>query len=358
MKRLFFTAGPSQLYHSVPKYIESALAADIPSISHRGQLFVDIFNETRSALKELLTVPNDFEIFFFSSATEIWERIIQNCVEETSSHFVNGSFGERFHWTAKMLGKKPEMIKAPFGEGFDVAKIKVSQKSELMGFTHNESSSGVMWQMEDIYTLGERYPDKLVAMDVVSSMPYPVINYEKVDLVYFSVQKGFGLPAGLGVLIVSPRAMSKQRDMVNKGILTGSYHSFNVMKNFADKGQTTETPNVLNIYLLGKVCQEYRDYGIGNIRNETEEKARIMYDYFEKHDRYKPAIQNKRDRSQTLIVVNTQGDSNKIVQFLETMDIEVGYGYAEAKETQIRIANFPAHSREDVKRLLDCFQQL
>jgi phosphoserine aminotransferase len=358
MKRLYFTAGPSQLYSSVPKYIEEALAADIPSISHRGQQFVDIFNDTRASLKELLNVPEDFEILFFSSATEIWERIIQNCVESVSTHFVNGSFGERFHWTAKMLGKKPTIIEAPFGEGFTISKVKVPDNSELMAFTHNESSSGVMWQVEDIYALGEKYPDKLIAIDVVSSIPYPKIDYEKVDLVYFSVQKGFGLPSGLGVLIASPRAMSKQRDMLNKGILTGTYHSFNVMKNFADKGQTTETPNVLNIYLLGKICREYIDYGIGNIRKETDEKAAMLYDYFEKHDRFSLSVKNKRDRSQTLVVVNTGGESKKIVKFLETLDIEIGYGYADAKETQIRIANFPAHSKEDVERLINGFQQL
>ena len=358
MKRLFFTAGPSHLYSTVPQHIAAAIEANIPSISHRGQQFVDIFNDTRAGLRELLAIPADFEIFFFSSATEIWERIIQNCVEETSTHFVNGSFGERFHWTAQMLGRRPTMIEAPFGVGFDISKVKVPKNSELMGFTHNESSSGVMWQMEDIYAIGEKYPDKLIAIDVVSSIPYPNIDYEKVDLVYFSVQKGFGLPAGLGVLIASPRALSKQRDMENKGISTGSYHSFKVMKSFADKGQTTETPNVLNIFLLGKVCRDYIDYGIGNIRNETDEKAQLMYSYFERHDRYKPAVQNKRDRSQTLVVIDTKGDSKKIVKFLETQDIEVGYGYGEAKDNQVRIANFPAHSMEDVERLLGAFQQL
>lgn len=358
MKRLYFTAGPSQLYPSVPTYVAEALEAGIPSISHRGAQFISIYNSTTKALKELLSVPDDFTVFYFSSATEIWERIIQNCVEETSTHFVNGTFGERFHWTAKMLGRKPTMVEAPFGEGFDVSKISVPEKSELLAFTHNESSSGVMWQMEDIYTVADKYPDKLVAIDVVSSLPYPTINFDKVDLVYFSVQKGFGLPAGLGVCLVSMRALAKQRDMLNKGISTGSYHSFSTMKASSDKGQTVETPNVLNIYLLGKVCAEYIDYGLGNIRQETDEKAARLYGYFEKHDRYKPAIKNPRDRSQTLIVIDTQGDSKKIVSFLETQDIEVGYGYGDAKETQVRIANFPTHTMAEVERLLEAFQKL
>ena len=357
-KRLFFTAGPSQLYHTVPSHISAAISANIPSISHRGPEFTEVLKTTQDGLRELLQIPDDSMILFFASATEIWERLIQNCVEESSFHFVNGSFGGRFYWTAEMLQRKPQKVEVPMGKGFDIASVTVPENVEMMCFTHNESSSGVMWDMKDIYALHELYPEKLVAIDVVSSIPYPNINYTKTDAVYFSVQKGFGLPAGLGVLILSSRAYAKSVAMVKKRINTGSYHSFPVMKSFDDKGQTTETPNVLNIYLLGKVVQDYLEYSIVKIRKDTDEKAEMLNRYFEKHDRYTNAVENFRDRSQTMVVITTNGDSKKIIQALDKDNIEVGYGYGEMKEKQVRIANFPAHSKLEVEYLIDSFSRL
>ena len=68
--------------------------------------------------------------------------------------------------------------------------------------------------------------EKLVALDCVSALPYADIPVDKVDAVYFSVQKGFGMPAGLGVLILSPAAVAKAATIEEAGISTGSYHSF------------------------------------------------------------------------------------------------------------------------------------
>lgn len=357
-KRIFFTAGPSHLYKTVPEHIQTALEDDIGSISHRGPKFEQILRETQTGLKELLRIPQEYHVLFFASANEIWERLVQNCIETSSFHFVNGSFGERFYWVAQKLGKNPTKIEVPQGEFFNLEEIAVPLEAELIGITHNESSSGVLFPAEMIHALADSFPDKLIAVDAVSSLPYPTFNYEKLDAVYFSVQKGFGLPAGLGVLILSPRAYDKSLLLEKKGLNVGSYHSFSVMKLFDDKGQTAETPNVMNIYVLNKVIKDYLEYGIEKIRKETEEKAKMMYDYFDKHDRYNPAVENKGMRSPTLIVINTKGNSQKIYTYLDTLNMEVGFGYGDAKEQQIRIANFPSHTKQDIERLLHAFNSL
>lgn len=357
-KRLFFTAGPSQLYSTVPSHIETAIKNYIPSISHRAPQFSQIMKGAQDGLRELLRIPDEHHILFFSSATEIWERLVQNCIEETSFHFVNGVFGERFYWTAEKLGKKPIKLEVPQGGSFSEQQISIPKNAELIAFTHNESSSGVMWPVEDINTIADAYPDALIAIDAVSSMPYPAFNYEKTDAVYFSVQKGFGLPAGLGVLILSPRAFNKSLLLDKKGISIGSYHSFPVMQQFNEKSQTSETPNVLNLYLLDKVIQDYLQYGIEKIRKETDDKAAILYEYFAKHDRYELAVPLEKDRSQTLVVLNTHGESKNIVTALDLVDIEIGYGYGEAKNEQVRVSNFPAHTMVDVERLLEEFKKI
>ena len=66
---------------------------------------------------------------------------------------------------------------------------------------------------ENIHKVAKQYPDKLIAVDAVSSAPYGDLDYRLLDIVFFSVQKLFGLPAGLGILIVSPRAIEKSEQL-------------------------------------------------------------------------------------------------------------------------------------------------
>src|SRR5512147_2494013 len=100
-----YTPGPSELYFTVQDHIKSALRAGIPSISHRSKAFESIFQNTTSGLRQLLGVPENHCIVFTGSATEVWERSIQNLVENKSFHLVNGAFSSRYYEIARQLGK-------------------------------------------------------------------------------------------------------------------------------------------------------------------------------------------------------------------------------------------------------------
>ena|SRR3989338_1893379 len=97
MKNIFLTPGPSQLYPTFGKHFKSALKENIPSISHRGEVFMNLVKSIKENLSELLGIPKTHRIYFLSSATECMERIIGNCVEKKSFHFVNGSFSNLFY---------------------------------------------------------------------------------------------------------------------------------------------------------------------------------------------------------------------------------------------------------------------
>src|SRR5687768_7439642 len=126
-----FTPGPSQLYFTVADHAKQAFKDGIPSISHRSKLFEQISSEATVGLRELLNIPSDFSIFFTASATEAWERIIQNLVEERSFHLVNGSFSKRFYEISAQLNKKALRLEAKEGNGFD-ENIVVPPGTELI----------------------------------------------------------------------------------------------------------------------------------------------------------------------------------------------------------------------------------
>src|SRR6267154_1317535 len=114
-----FAPGPSQLYFTVEDHMRAAFRDGIPSMAHRSKEFEAIFREATDGLKALLSIPSDFHIFFAASATEIWERSIQNLVQEKSWHLVNGAFSKRFYEIARQLGKSPEKTEVPYGQSFN-----------------------------------------------------------------------------------------------------------------------------------------------------------------------------------------------------------------------------------------------
>ena len=357
-KKTFFTPGPSAMYPTFEAHLKQALEENIPSISHRSNKFRSIYQDTFENIKNLFNLPDGYAVLFTGSANEIWERLLQNCVEEVSFHLVNGSFSKKFFDFGKQLGKNPVKQEAVFGEGFELDEIDVHYKAELIGLTHNETSSGVRMPEDIIHQVKARHPNRLVSVDMVSSAPCLHLDFKIIDTAYFSVQKAFGLPAGLGVWLANEKCLSKAELLESKGIHTGTYHRLtNLWANF-ERFETPETPNVLGIYLLGKVAADMLNTGIEKIKKESEEKANVLYQYIEKSEKYEVFVKKPEHRSQTVVIANTQKPSSEIIAKLAEKDVIVGSGYGDLKASQIRIANFPAVSMEDVQELIKYLDEI
>src|SRR3989338_7269601 len=223
MKKIYFTVGPSQVYPTLYKHLNQALKINIPSLNHRGADFKELFKQTTNNLKTLLNIPESYQIFFVSSALEAMEITIMGLTEKTSFHIITGSFGKAWANFAAELGKN--VLKS------DLLYSKIPKETELICITQNDTSTGFWIPMEDIYNLKKKYPEKLIAIDIVSSIPYVDIDYKYIDVAFFSVQKGFGLPAGLGIMIVSPKALEKterlRKKLAKKGFIIGAGYGDN-----------------------------------------------------------------------------------------------------------------------------------
>lgn len=354
MKKVFFTVGPSQVYPTVSKHLVDAIGKDILSISHRESLFHEMYFENVKILKKLLKIPSDYQIFFIPSGTEGMELAIKNCVNDKSFHLITGAFGDKFFKIAKDLGKNSDKLSFDFEEGIDSDKLQNLNlsKYELLSITENDTSSGIVFPMEEVYKLKKKNKKLLIAVDSVSAVPFGNLKYEYLDLVFFSVQKGFGLPAGLGVMVVSPKAINKANLLIKQKKDNGSYHNLPTLLAYALKGETPETPNVLAMYLLNKVLSDMLSLGIERIRKETLEKAKLFYNFFEKSSQFKVLVKENAIRSQTTIVVETKTDSAGVISFCKTKGFIIGSGYGPNKNKHIRIGNFPAHTLRNVKNLI------
>jgi len=269
------------------------------------------------------------------------ELTIQNLVKKKSFHVVDGAFSKKWYEMAINLGKQSSYITFKPSQLFN--QLIIPKHTEIICITHNETSIGIMIPMEEIYRIKKKYSSIPLALDMVSSFPYPEINFNYIDIAFFSVQKGLGLPAGLSVLIVNNKLTDRS---------VGSYHSFKELFAKAESNQTPETPNILAIYLMAKVAGDILKRGIINIRKETEKKAKLLYDYFDNCSWAKPFIANKKYRSRTVMVIEVKNDAEHIANTLKEKGMIIGRGYGEYKNTHIRIANFPQHSIGMIKKLI------
>lgn len=354
MKLTYFTPGPAELYPTFEKHMKTFMDQQLGSVSHRSQQYRDIHKFTVEHLRHLLNIPSTHQVLFLGSASEAWERILMNCVEHESFHLVNGSFSKKFYEYSVALKRFAHKFEKPLGEGFDLKEIEVPEYAEVIGITQNETSSGVQFKVSDIHKLKKNHPDKLIAVDMVSSAPHPELDYSLVDTAFFSVQKAFGLPAGLGVWIVNEKCLEKAEKLkATEGFTIGAHHDLITLWKNALKSETPSTPNVPGIYLLGKIAEDMNTTGVGKIREATELKAKMLYKFLEKQSGYDLFVKKEAHRSSTVVVAQTEIPSKEVISRLKNKGMVVGSGYGGFKETQIRIANFPATPVEKVEELIE-----
>lgn len=357
-QNIFFTAGPAELYPGFETFLQEAVDLQLGSISHRSGQFKKIYQHTDEQLRALMNIPADRAIMFTGSASEIWEKIIMSCVEHESFHLVNGSFSDKFYKYALSLNKHAQKIDKPAGEGFSYQEISVPDYAELVCVTQNETSTGAQMREPDIHKLKRSHGSKLFAVDIVSSAPNPDLDFSLIDTAFFSVQKSFGLPAGLGVWIANEACLEKANLLKAKGSCIGAHHDLPTLWKESKNYQNPATPNVLGIYLLGKVAEDMNKTGIAKIRKETDEKAKRIYKFFEKHPDYSVSVTNPDHRSKTVAVINTKGSSSALIGKLKEKNLIIGSGYGPNKDTQIRISNFPANSPGQIEILLNAIENI
>lgn len=338
MKQIIFRPGPSQLYPGVASAIAESIELGVGSWSHRGQEFHDCYAGAESALRKLLKLPDDWTMLLFSSATEVMERLVQCCSRKKTAHLVSGAFSKRFYDISTWLGRDATRVEWPSQE-------PPTGEQELLCLTQCETSRGHWLSKETVEAWRAAHPDALIAIDMVSSLPLQPLGWQLIDSAFFSVQKGFGLPPGMGVGFFSNRAIERARGTLE----SGSYHQLARMSERAQKHETIETPNTLSIFLLGRVAEAMYELGMDKIEAATMRKAKKLYAAAEAISGIKA-----HGNSQTVLVADVKaGTGLAWVEKLAMHGFAIGPGYGPYKHDQIRIANFPAHQEDDVERLIE-----
>ena len=340
-----FYPGPSRVHDEIPKYVAEAFRKGILSMNHRSEEFMTIAKQTVALVKEKLRVPEAYEIYFATSATECWEIIGQSLVDKGSTHFHNGSFGEKwFDYTRRI---KPSAISKPFDRETALPQNTKAPGGDVICITQNETSNGTQVSVDTIRTIRELNPDHIVAVDATSSMAGIDLDFSAADVWFASVQKCFGLPAGLALMICSPRAIARMRDLNERS----HYNSLAFVKEMMDKSQTNCTPNVMGIYLLMRTMKKAPS--IVNVDREVRRRAEAWEKLLAGSKSFQYLVANKQVRSSTVLALT--GSQEGIVQLkkvAKTKGFLLGEGYGVLNATSFRIANFPALKSTEIRQLM------
>jgi alanine-glyoxylate transaminase/serine-glyoxylate transaminase/serine-pyruvate transaminase len=240
-----FIPGPT----NVPEEVRRAM--NIPMEDMRAPDFADFVTGLLTDLKKAFRLEKGRVFIFPSSGTGAWESAITNTLSEGDTVLMSrfGQFSLLWVDMAERLGLKVDLCEVEWGKGVPVEeyakrlKADTDHKIKAVFTTQNETATGVS---SDIAAVRKALDDAghpaLLFVDGVSSIASIEFEMEKwgVDLAVSGSQKGFMLPAGLGFLAASDKALAANASNTDK--MNRCYFSWEDMIKLNDTGYFPYTP--------------------------------------------------------------------------------------------------------------------
>ncbi|MBZ8119490.1 aminotransferase class V-fold PLP-dependent enzyme [Roseovarius sp. LXJ103] len=240
-----FIPGPT----NVPEEVRRAM--NVPMEDMRAPDFGPFVTDLLTDMKKAFRMENGRVFIFPSSGTGAWESAIQNTLTAGDKVLMSrfGQFSLLWVDMAERLGLTVELCDVEWGKGVPLEDyeriLKADTKHEIKAVfaTQNETATGVSSDVEGVRrALDAAGHPAMLFVDGVSSIASIPFEMEKwgVDLAVSGSQKGFMLPAGLGFLAASDKALAANASNAPK--MTRCYFSFEDMIKLNDTGYFPYTP--------------------------------------------------------------------------------------------------------------------
>jgi phosphoserine aminotransferase len=290
--------------------------------------------------------------------TAFWESACAWLIRERSLHLTCGEFSSKFAKSAAVapfLGD-PILIEAPAG---DAPAPRGEVAADVIGWAHNETSTGVMVPVERPADAG----DALVLIDATSGAGGLPLDASQADVYYFAPQKGFASDGGLWLAALSPAAIARieELDGAGDGRWQPEFLSLAVALDNSRKEQTYNTPAVATLFLLADQIEWMNgNGGLDWCVSRTKDSSSRLYGWAESSDFATPFVSDPGKRS---LVVGTidfadDVDAAAIAKGLRANGIVDTEPYRKLGRNQLRIGMFPAVEPDDVEALTRCIDWL
>jgi alanine-glyoxylate transaminase/serine-glyoxylate transaminase/serine-pyruvate transaminase len=188
-------------------------AMSVPTDSHISPDFIERYGHSLDMLTEVFLAPGGQPFVVAGSGTLAMDMAVVNLVEPGDKVLVvsSGYFGARFQDLFSRYGVQAGIVSAPVGDFPSLKAVETALKAggyKLMTVTHVDTSTGVRADIESLANLANQYGALVVVDGVAATAGERMLQDEwGVDVYLTASQKAIGVPPGLALLVVSPRAM-------------------------------------------------------------------------------------------------------------------------------------------------------
>ncbi|MDH3230578.1 MAG: aminotransferase class V-fold PLP-dependent enzyme [Alphaproteobacteria bacterium] len=216
-RNFLFVPGPT----NIPDRVQRAMLVAMED--HRSSRFPDLSTSVLSDLKKVFKTTEGQVFIFPSSGTGAWEAALTNTLSP-GDKILASRFGQFSHlWIdmAQRLDFEVEILEVEWGEGVPLERteeaLRADRNHEIKAILacHNETATGVTSDIAGLRrAMDAAGHPALLCVDAVSSLASIDFRMDewRVDLAVSGSQKGLMLPAGLGILAVSRRALEATKD--------------------------------------------------------------------------------------------------------------------------------------------------
>ncbi len=267
-KTRLYTPGPTPL---LPAAQFAMAAADI---HHRTPEFRALFQKVLAQLKVFVGTKNDV-LLLASSGTGAMEASVSNLTSPGDRVLVltAGKFGERWVDLTRAFGCQVDVVKAPYGQTFDLAEVSKALKPEhrAVYMQATETSTAVRHDVEGVAKLVKE-AGALLVVDGITGLGTTHFDVDGwgIDILIGGSQKAVMIPPGLAYLSVSERAWAAMETTKNPRY----YFDLRKERKNAAKAESAYTPSVALVAGLGAAL----DYIAGQAGGDLEKGREALVD--------------------------------------------------------------------------------
>ena len=265
-RNFLFVPGPT----NVPDRVQRAMVVSMED--HRSPDFPALTNSIIPRLKRLFRTETGTPFIFPSSGTGCWEAALANTLSPgdrvLAARF--GQFGHLWIEMCQRLGLEVDIVDCEWGTGVpldiyrDRLEADTEHKIKAVLVTHNETATGVTSDVAGVRRImnNANHP-ALLFVDAVSSFASIDLRVDDwgIDMVVTGSQKGLMLPAGLGILCASEKAL----EMRKSAKLPRAYFNLDDMLNSNATGYFPYTPALSLLYGLRESLTMLEEEGLDNV---------------------------------------------------------------------------------------------
>jgi phosphoserine aminotransferase len=272
-----FSAGPSMLPLEVLEKAGSEITnfqgcgMSVMEMSHRSKAFIDIYEETKSNMKELLKVPDNYSILFLQGGGSLQFAMVPMNLMTTgkADYAVTGNFATIAHKEGKKYG-----ICNVAASSEDKNHTYIPSQSELK--LDNEASYFYYCDNNTIYGTEWKYIPETGSVPLVTDMSSNIltkpVDVSKYGIIFAGAQKNMG-PAGATLVIIRNDLVGQEKPYTP---IMMSY------KEMVSKDSMYNTPPCFSIYALGLTLKWVKQNGgIDGMSKLKIERSNVLYNYLE-----------------------------------------------------------------------------